>query len=59
MNANKNSMVKVELLDRSNEQGIAKAVTAVWRSAETAQKWADGKNQELDFYGPRCWVVCK
>lgn len=53
----KNEMVKIELLETTDAG--TRAITAVKRPVKDAKSWADEKNSKLDFYGNRCWVICK
>ena len=58
----KDGMVRIELRRRVYPVGgkawTVKTATAVYRPVSLANNWAKEKNDKLDFYGDRRWVVC-
>jgi hypothetical protein len=58
----KDGRVRIELRRRVHSAGgkawTVKTATAVYRPASIAYDWAKERNDKLDFYGDRLWVVC-
>lgn len=58
----KDGMVRIELRRRvhpaAGKAWTVKTATAVYRPVAVAYDWAKEKNDKLDFYGDRRWVVC-